>query len=52
MDLENKLEECPKHCENFEKPFANVSDAHGPRKTKVLRGNQNYMLIRIFVKLL
>ena len=40
MDLENKLEECPKHYENFEKTFVNVLDAHAPRKTKVLRGNQ------------
>ena len=38
-DLENKLEECSKHYENFEKSFANVLDAHAPRKTKVLRGN-------------
>ena len=38
MDLENKLEECPKHYESFEKTFANVLDAHAPRKTKVLRG--------------
>ena len=38
-DLENKLEECPKHYENFEKTFVNVLDAHAPRKTKVLRGN-------------
>ena len=40
MDLENKLEECPKHYKNFEKTFVNVLDAHAPRKTKVLRGNQ------------
>ena len=38
-DLENKLEECPKHYKNFEKTFVNVLDAHAPRKTKVLRGN-------------
>ena len=38
-DLESKLEECPKHYENFEKTFVNVLDAHAPRKTKVLRGN-------------
>ena len=37
MDLENKLEECLK---NFEKTFVNVLDAHAPRKTKVLHGNQ------------
>ena len=40
MDLENKLEECPKDYENFEKTFVNVLDAHLPGKTKVLRGNQ------------
>ena len=40
MDLEHKLEECPKDYENFEKTFVNVLDAHSPRKTKVLRGNQ------------
>ena len=34
----NKLEECPKHYENFEKIFVNVLDAHAPRK--VLRVNQ------------
>ena len=38
-DLEKKLEECPKHYENFEKTFVNVLDAHAPRKTKVRRGN-------------
>ena len=38
-DLKNKLEECPKHYEIFEKTFANVLDAHTPRKTKVLLGN-------------
>ena len=34
-DLENKLEECPKHYEDFEKTFVNVLDAHAPSKTKV-----------------
>ena len=38
-ELENKLEECPKHYENFEKTFVNVLDVHAPRKIKVLRGN-------------
>ena len=38
----NKLEECPKHYEDF--------DAHAPRKTKVLPVIINPMLIRIFVK--
>ena len=41
-DLENKLEECPKHYENFEKTFVNVLDAHAPRKTKVLRENHKH----------
>ena len=40
MDLEHKLEECPKHYEKFEKTFVNVLNAHAPKKTKVLRGNQ------------
>ena len=40
MDLENKLEECQNHYENFEKTFVNVLDAHAPKKTKVLRRNQ------------
>ena len=39
MDLQNKLEECPKHYENFVKIFVNVLDAHAPKKTNVLRGN-------------
>ena len=39
MDLENKLEECPKHYEHFERTFVNVLDAHALRRTKVLRGN-------------
>ena len=39
MDLGDKLEKCPKHYENVEKTFVNVSDAHAPRKTKVLHGN-------------
>ena len=38
-DLKNKLEECPKHYEDFEKTFVNVLDAHAPKKTKVLRGH-------------
>ena len=44
MDLEHKLEECPKDYENFEKTFVNVLDAHAPRKTKVLRGNQKTLV--------
>ena len=40
LDLENKLEKCPKHYENFEKTFVNVLNAHAPRKTKILRVNQ------------
>ena len=38
-DLENKLEECPKHYEDFGKTFVNVLNAHAPRKTKIIRGN-------------
>ena len=50
IDLENKLEECPKNYISFEKTFVNFLDAHTPRKTKVLRGNHKPMLIRTFVK--
>ena len=39
VDLENKLEQCPKHYKNFLKMFVNVLDVHVPRKTKVLHGN-------------
>ena len=39
MDLQNKLEECPKYNENLEKIFLNILDAHTPRKTKDLHGN-------------
>ena len=42
MDRENKLKECPKHYENFEKPFINVLDAHAPRKTKFLGNNHKF----------
>ena len=54
MDLENKLEKCPKHYKNFEKTFVSVSDAHAPRKTgkRFYAVIINTMLIRIFVKLL
>ena len=38
-DLQSKLEEGPKVYQNFEENFVRVSDAHAPRKTKVLRGN-------------
>ena len=37
MDLENNLEECPKHYEIFEKTIVNVLDAHTPKKT--IRGS-------------
>ena len=40
MDLESKLNNCPKKYENFEKTFENVLNAHAPKKTKFLRGNQ------------
>ena len=40
MDLESKLNNCPKKYENFQKTFENVLNAHAPKKTKFLRGNQ------------
>ena len=39
-DLQSKSEEGPKVYQNSEGTFARVLDAHAPRKTKVLRGNQ------------
>ena len=39
VGLENKLAECPKHCENSEKTFGNVLDVHAIRKTEPFRGN-------------
>ena len=38
-DLQSKLEEGPKVYKHFEETFVRVSDAHAPRKIKVLRGN-------------
>ena len=40
MDLDSKLNNCPKKYGIFEKTFENVLDAHAPKKTKFLRGNQ------------
>ena len=40
MDLESKLNNCPKKFENFEKTFENVLNAHAPKKPKFLCGNQ------------
>ena len=40
MDLESKLNNCPKKDENFQKTFENVLNPHAPKKTKFLRGNQ------------
>ena len=40
MDLESKLNNCPKKYGNFEKTFENVLNAHAPKKTKFLLGNQ------------
>ena len=40
MDLESKLNNCPKKYENFQKTFENVLNAHAPKKTKFLRDNQ------------
>ena len=50
MDLEIKLNNCPKKYENFEKTFENVLNAHAPKKTKFLRGNQKLTLTKIFAK--
>ena len=40
MDLESKLNNCPKKYGIFEKTFENVLNAHVPMKTKFWRGNQ------------
>ena len=40
MDLESKLSNCPKKYRIFEKTFENVLNAHAPKKTTFLRGNQ------------
>ena len=40
MDLESKLNSCPKKYGIFEKTFEKVLNAHAPKKTKFLRGNQ------------
>ena len=40
MDLESKLNNCPKKYGIFEKTFENVLNAHAPKKIKFLRGNQ------------
>ena len=40
MDLESKLNNCPKKYGIFEKTFENVLNAHAPKKTKLLRGSQ------------
>ena len=40
MDLESKLNNCPKKYGIFEKTFENLLNAHAPKKTKFLRGNQ------------
>ena len=40
MDLESKLNNCPKKYGNFEKTFENVLNGHAAKKTKFLRGNQ------------
>ena len=40
MDLESKLNNCPKKNGIFEKTFENVLNAHAPKKIKFLRGNQ------------
>ena len=40
MDLESKLNNCPKKYEKFQKTSENVLNAHAPKKTTFLRGNQ------------
>ena len=40
MDLESKLNDCPKKYGIFEKTFGSALNAHAPKKTKFLRGNQ------------
>ena len=40
MDLESKLNNCPKKYENFQNTFEKVLNAHAPKKTKFLRDNQ------------
>ena len=40
VDLESKLNNCPKKYGNLEKTFENVLNPHSPKKTKFLRGNQ------------
>ena len=42
MDLESKLNSCPKKYGIFEKTFQNILNAHTPKKTKFLRGNQKH----------
>ena len=39
-NFQSKLNNCPKKCENFEKTFENVLNAHALKKTKFLCGNQ------------
>ena len=40
MDLESKLNNCPKKYGIFEKTFENVLNAHAPKKIKFVGGNQ------------
>ena len=49
MDLENKLEENPKHCVNFAKTYVNNLDTH-QKKLRSYVVEINSMLIRIFMK--
>ena len=42
MDLESKLNNCPKKYGNFEETFKNALNAHAPKKTKFLRDNQKH----------
>ena len=46
MDLESKLNNCPKKYGIFEKTFENVLNAHAPKKTKFLCGNQKPHVVK------
>ena len=39
-DLESQLSNCSQKYEHFENTFVEVLNAHAPKKTKILRGNQ------------
>ena len=49
-DLKNGLPKCPKNYESFENVFVTVLDRHAPRKTKILRENQEPHVDKNFVR--